>query len=267
MIRLENVSIRYRLARGAGWTLKSHVIRRLKGQVSYEELEALRDVSAAISNGECVGIIGQNGAGKSTLLKVISRVHRPSSGRVIVHGKVSPLLELGLGMSGELTGRENICLQGALLGFSRKEMQRRTPRIVEFAELQDFLDAPIRTYSTGMVARLAFSVATDVDPDVLIVDEALSVGDERFQTKCRERMDNFRRAGKTVVIVSHSLGQIRDSCGRVMWIDHGRLIADGDAGRVTDAYHAWSASGGSDAGGYARDLGLTPEVAAGVRAS
>jgi ABC-type polysaccharide/polyol phosphate transport system ATPase subunit len=208
--------------------------------VTYEELEALRDVSATISSGECVGIIGPNGAGKSTLLKVISRVHRPSSGRVIVHGSVSPLLELGLGMNGELTGRENVFLQGAMLGFSRAEMRRRLGRITEFAELEDFLDAPIRTYSTGMVARLAFSVATDVDPDVLIVDEALSVGDERFQAKCRERMEGFRRAGKTVVIVSHSLGQIRESCGRALWIDHGRLVADGDTLQVTDAYHEWS---------------------------
>ena len=263
MIRLEKVSLRYRFSRSAGWTLKSHVIRTLKGQVTYEELEAVREVSATISSGECVGIIGQNGAGKSTLLKLIARVHRPSSGRVVVYGTVSPMLELGLGMSPELTGSENVFLQGAVLGFSRQQMRRRMGRIVEFAELQGFIQAPIRTYSTGMVARLAFSVATDVDPDVLIVDEALSVGDERFQTKCRERMEGFRRAGKTVVIVSHSLGAIRDSCSRVIWLDHGRLIADGEVGRVTDAYHSWSSAGGMDAKDYAENIGLTP--AAGPR--
>jgi ABC-type polysaccharide/polyol phosphate transport system ATPase subunit len=256
MISLEKVSLCYRIARGAGWSLKSHVIRRLKGMVTYEERQALRDVSLAISSGESVGVIGHNGAGKSTLCKLIARVHRPTSGRVVVEGRVAPLLELGIGFNAELTGRENVFLQGALLGFSRQEMRARLPRIIEFAELEDSFEAPIRTYSTGMVARLAFSVATDVDPDVLLVDEALSVGDERFQAKCGERMAGFRRSGKTVVIVSHSLNAIRGSCQRVLWIDHGRVIADGDTSRVTDAYHEWSTRDGEDARTYAMEQGF-----------
>ncbi|MGH9441786.1 MAG: ABC transporter ATP-binding protein [Thermoanaerobaculia bacterium] len=262
MIRLENVSLRYRIVRGAGWSLKSHVIRLLKGQVRYEELEAIRGISLTIPGGQSIGVIGPNGAGKSTLLKMIARVHRPSSGRVVVEGSVSPLLELGLGFSGELTGRENVFLQGTLLGFSRAEMKRRIDRIVAFAELEEFIESPIRTYSTGMVARLAFSVATDVDPDVLIVDEALSVGDERFGAKCQVRMEGFRKAGKTVVIVSHSLGTIRESCERVIWINHGRLVADGPAFKVANAYHFWSSTTGVPPEEFAAGLGLAPAIPA-----
>ncbi len=265
MIRLENVSLRYRFVGSTGWSLKSYVIRRLKGLMTYEELEALRSVSAVIPSGQSVGVIGQNGAGKSTLLKLMARVHRPTAGRVVVEGKVSPLLELGLGFNGELTGRENVFLQGALLGFSRGEMKRRLPRIVDFAELPEFVDSPIRTYSSGMVARLAFSVATDVDPDVLIVDEALSVGDERFRAKCQQRMAGFRAAGKTVVIVSHAIEQIRESCERVLWLDHGRLIADGEVGEVTEAYHAWSATTGIGAMEFAGTAGLARALPAEAR--
>ena len=260
MIRIENVSLRYRFVGNSGWSLKAYAIRRLKGLVTYEELEALKDVSVVIPSGQSVGIVGRNGAGKSTLLKLIARVHRPTSGRVIVQGTVSPLLELGLGFIGELTGRENVFLQGALLGFSRTEMKQRLAGIVDFAELEEFIESPIRNYSTGMVARLAFAVATDVDPDVLIVDEALSVGDERFRAKCEVRMARFRESGKTVVIVSHALSQIRDSCERVLWIDHGRLIADGDPGVITEAYHAWSDASPSDAREFCESRGLGPRV-------
>lgn len=260
MILLEGVSLCYRVARGAGWSLKSHVIRSLKGMVTYEELRALRDISLVIPGGESVGVIGRNGAGKSTLLKLIARVHRPSSGRIVVHGRVAALLELGVGFNGELTGRENAFLQGALLGFSRDEMKRRLPRIMDFAEIPEFIDAPIRTYSSGMVARLAFSVATDVDPDVLIVDEALSVGDERFRAKCEQRMEGFLGAGKTVVIVSHALEQVRESCRRIVWLDGGRLVADGEVQTVCDAYHEWSQLEPSenDAVEFAASSGLGP---------
>jgi ABC-2 type transport system ATP-binding protein/lipopolysaccharide transport system ATP-binding protein len=258
MIRLENVFLRYRFAREASWSLKAHIIRSLKGLMSYEELEALHDVSLEIPSGARVGIIGQNGAGKSTLLKLIARVHRPSEGRVYVEGRVSPLLELGLGFNGELTGRENVFLQGALLGFSRAEMKRRFAGIVDFAEIEEFIDTPIRNYSTGMVARLGFAVATDVDPDVLIVDEALSVGDERFRAKCEARMAGFRNAGKTVVIVSHALAQIRESCERAIWIDRGRFVADGAPKVITEAYRAWSDAPPSDAREYCESRGLGP---------
>src|ERR1700675_1912681 len=173
-------------------------------------------------------------------MKFIPGVLPPTAGRVVVAGRIAPLLELGLGLHGELTGRENVLLQGALLGFSRANMKKRLARIVEWAELEEFIDAPIRTYSTGMTARLAFSGATDVDPDILLVDEALSVGDERFQMKCLARMESFRRAGKTVILVSHALAQVRDNCRRAIWIHDGRVVRDGDSSAVTHAYHEWS---------------------------
>lgn len=242
-IRLEDVSVRYRVPRERIGSLKEYAIRRLKRRMSYDEFEALDHVSMEILPGETVGVVGRNGAGKSTLLKLIACVIPPTTGRVVVAGRIAPLLELGLGLHGELTGRENVLLQGALLGFSRAEMKRRLVRIVEWAELEEFIDAPIRTYSTGMTARLAFSVATDVDPDILLVDEALSVGDERFQMKCLDRMEAFRRAGKTVLLVSHALPQVRDNCRRAIWIHEGRLVRDGDSAAVTGAYHDWSVGG------------------------
>jgi lipopolysaccharide transport system ATP-binding protein len=162
---------------------------------------------------------------------------------VRVEGRIAPLLELGLGLHFELTGRENVLLQGALLGFSRRDMLRRMDGIVAWADLEDFIDAPIRTYSTGMLARLAFAVATDVNPDILLVDEALAVGDERFQMKCHDRIEAFRQAGKTVLLVSHTLEQVRINCARAIWIHRGRIIEDGDSAAVTAAYHEWSVSG------------------------
>ncbi|HEV8609934.1 MAG TPA: ABC transporter ATP-binding protein [Thermoanaerobaculia bacterium] len=239
-ILLEKVSVRYRIPRERIGSLKEYAIRRLKRRLYFDEFEALRDVTLEVPPGETVGVIGRNGAGKSTLLRLVARVMPPSAGRVVVAGRIAPLLELGLGFHGELTGRENIMLQGALLGFSRAEMRRRTPRIVEWAELEEFIDAPVRTYSTGMSARLAFSVATDVEPDILLVDEALAVGDERFQLKCRARMDDFRKAGKTVLLVSHALATIRDNCRRAIWVHEGRLVRDGDSASVTELYHRWS---------------------------
>ena len=242
-VHLEEVSVRYRVPKERIGSIKEYAIRRLKRRVSYDDFEALRDVSVEILPGETVGVVGRNGAGKSTLLKLIARVIPPTAGRVVVAGRIAPLLELGLGLHGELTGRENVMLQGALLGFSRAEMKRRLARIVEWAELEEFIDAPIRTYSTGMAARLAFSVATDVDPDILLVDEALAVGDERFQMKCRDRMEAFRKAGKTVLLVSHALASVRENCRRAIWIHEGRVVRDGDAAAVTGAYHDWSVGG------------------------
>ncbi len=239
-IRVENVSVRYRIPRERIKTLKEYAIRHFTKRVVYDDFEALREVNLEIEPGETVGIVGRNGAGKSTLLRLIARILRPTEGRVVVVGKTAPLLELGLGLHGELTGRENVLLQGALLGFTRAEMKRRLDRIVAFAELEEFIDAPMRTYSTGMAARLAFSVATDVDPDILLVDEALAVGDERFQLKCHDRMEAFRRAGKTVLLVSHALAQVRQNCRRAVWIHGGRVARDGDVHEVTEAYHLWS---------------------------
>ena len=239
-ILLDKVSVRYRIPRERIGSLKEYAIRRLKRRLYFDEFEALREVSLEVSGGETVGVIGRNGAGKSALLRLIARVMPPTAGRVVVRGRTAPLLELGLGFHGELTGRENVMLQGALLGFSRAEMRRRTPRIVEWAELEEFIDAPVRTYSTGMAARLAFSVATDVEPDILLVDEALAVGDERFQLKCHARMEEFRRAGKTVFLVSHALVAVRENCRRAIWIHEGKLVRDGDSASVTALYHRWS---------------------------
>jgi len=242
-IFLDRVSVRYRIPRERIASFKEYAIRRIKRRVVFEEFQALHDVSLRIEPGETVGVVGRNGAGKSTLLRVIARVIPPSAGRVVVAGRIAPLLELGLGLHGELTGRENVLLQGALLGYSREEMRRRLPRIVAWAELEEFIDAPIRTYSTGMAARLSFSVATDVDPDIILVDEALAVGDERFQEKCRERIDAFSRAGKTVFLVSHTLAQIQANCRRAIWIHGGRVVSEGDAPSVTEQYHRWSVEG------------------------
>ncbi len=239
-IRLEGVFLRYRVPNDRIGSLKEYAIRRLKGNVTFEEREALHDISLEVAPGENLGVIGHNGAGKTTMCRVIARVIPPTEGRVVVRGRVAPLLEIGLGLQGELTGRENAYLQGALLGFSRREMKRRLPGIVEFAELADYIDAPVRTYSSGMAARLAFAVATDVVPDVLLVDETLAVGDARFQEKCRQRMAGFRRDGKTILLVSHSMEQIRANCLRVVWLHHGRIRADGPASDVIREYQEWS---------------------------
>ena len=240
VIQLEKVTLRYRIPRERILSLKEYTIRKIQRRVAYDDLEAVKDVDLKVEAGERIGVIGRNGAGKSTLFRVISRVLPPSDGRVRVAGRVAPILELGLGFHGELTGRENVMLQSALLGYSRAETRRRLDRIVEWAELQDFIDAPTRTYSTGMSARLAFAVATDVDPDILLVDEALAVGDERFQRKCHDRMETLRGRGKTFMLVSHSLDTIRENCDRVVWLHHGRVVRDGDTSTVTDAYHQWS---------------------------
>ena len=243
-IRLEDVHVGYLVPRERIRSLKEYAIRRIKSRVFFDRFEALRGVSFEVRAGEALGIVGRNGAGKSTILRVIGRILPPTGGRVIVVGRVAPILELGLGMHGELTGRENVMLQGALLGFSRADMKRRLDRIVAFAELESFIDAPLRTYSTGMAARLTFAVATDVEPDILLIDEVLSVGDERFQIKCEARMNAFRDSGKTIAFVSHSAKQVRETCDRAIWIHEGRIVREGSAAEVTDAYHEWSIAGG-----------------------
>ena len=242
-VELTGVSLSYRIPKEAVQTFKEYAIRKLQGRIEHGELLALRDATLCIAAGERVGVVGPNGAGKSTLFRVIARVRRPTQGRVVVRGSVAPLLELGLGFHGELTGRENVVLHGAVMGHSRRDMERRMESIAEFAELEAFLDAPLRTYSTGMAARLAFSVATDVDPDILLVDEALSVGDERFQAKCHARMAGFHERGKTFLLVSHSLSEIVANCSRALWISEGRVVQDGPAEAVCAAYHAWAQGG------------------------
>jgi len=242
-IELTALSVRYYVPTEVILSLKEYAIRKLQGRVERGELVALKDVSLTVQPGERIGIIGPNGAGKSTLFRAIARVVRPSDGRVVVRGDVAPLLALGLGFHAELTGRENVVLHGTLLGRSRQEMLDLTPAIAAFAELEPFLDAPIRSYSTGMAARLAFAVATEVDPDILLVDEVLAVGDERFRGKCNERMARFRERGKTFLLVSHVLPQITEVCQRALWLSEGRVVRDGPAAEVCDAYREWATQG------------------------
>jgi ABC-2 type transport system ATP-binding protein/lipopolysaccharide transport system ATP-binding protein len=236
-VHLEAVSVRYRVPTERVRTFKEYFIRRLKGEIQMRMFWALQDVALSVNRGETFGLVGANGAGKSTLLKVVARVLRPTRGRVIVKGRVAPLLELGAGFHQELTGKENIFLNGALLGFSQSEMQEKYDQIVEFAELGQFINAPIRTYSSGMYARLGFSVATASEPDVLIVDEVLSVGDEAFQKKCADRIEAFRLRGAAILLVSHNMVSIEAMCQRAAWLDHGTLKVVGEPVQVIQAYH------------------------------
>lgn len=237
-IRLENVSVKYRVPMERISTFKEYAIRKVQRRIRFQDFWAVRNVSMEIFKGEVFGIIGRNGAGKSTLLKLVARVLRPTEGRVWVKGRVAPLLEVSAGLHPELTGRENVFLNGTLLGFSYKEMEEKYESIVTFAELRDFIDAPVRTYSSGMVARLGFAIATDVQPDVLIVDEVLAVGDEDFRKRCLARIEDFRDKGATVLFVTHSLDVVETLCNRVLWIDHGEAKAFGNALEVLNRYRA-----------------------------
>jgi ABC-type polysaccharide/polyol phosphate transport system ATPase subunit len=236
VIRLENISVRYRLPGERIQTFKEYAIRFLQGRIQLKEFHALRDVSLSVRRGELFGIIGQNGAGKSTMLKVISRVLIPKEGRVWIKGKVSPLLELSAGFHPELTGRENIFINGTLLGHSRQEIEEHVDEIIAFAELGAFIDAPLRTYSSGMVARLGFAASTTWTPEILILDEVLSVGDEAFQRKCMARLEGFRNGGTTTIFVSHSMDTVLSLCNRVALLDHGTVRVIGDPGEVVEAY-------------------------------
>ncbi|WP_322799224.1 ABC transporter ATP-binding protein [Thermoflexus sp.] len=236
VIRLESVSVRFRIPAEPIRSFKEYMIRRIRRQLGFWEVWALRDVSLEVQRGEVLGIIGRNGSGKSTLLKVIARVLRPTSGRVWVKGRVAPLLELGGGFHPELTGRENIFLNGTLLGHTRQEIAERLDWIVDFAELWDFIDAPLRTYSTGMVARLGFAVATAWEPEILLIDEVLAVGDTAFQRKCIARLQEFRQRGTTVLLVSHNSQQIRQLCDYAIWLDSGSVQAFGSPETVTAFY-------------------------------
>lgn len=235
-IRIDDLSVRYRVPMERIPSLKEYAIRRLKRTLAFHDFWALNQVSFQAARGEFLGIIGPNGAGKSTLLKVIARVLHPTAGRVRVRGRVCPLLELGAGFDPELTGRENIFLNGTILGFSRRDLETRQDRIIAFAGLQDFIDAPLRTYSSGMIARLGFSIVTDENPDILIIDEILSVGDAEFQEKSADRMAQFMNSGTTILFVSHSLNDIRRFCRRVIWLQQGRLQAEGDPETVIQKY-------------------------------
>lgn len=239
MIKVEHVSMKFRMANDKVMSLKEFLVAVLKRRLTYEEFQVLDDVSFEVKKGEVVGIIGKNGAGKSTLLKIIAGVMKPTSGKVTANGNIVPMLELGSGFDPELNGRENIFLNGAILGYSQEFLQEKYDEILEFSELGQFIDMPIRNYSSGMMMRLAFSIATVVQPEILIVDEILAVGDEGFQNKSKARMMELMSGGTTVLFVSHSLQQIEEMCDRVVWLDNHKIKMIGETKEVCKAYEEY----------------------------
>lgn len=238
MIDVDHVTIRFNLASEKIDNLKEYFIKLIKKELMFQEFLAVKDVSLKVKKGEAWALIGVNGSGKSTLLKAISGIMKPYKGTIQVNGSVSPLIELGAGFDANMTARENIYLNGAVLGHSKKFMAEHFDEIVEFAGIGQFLDSPIKNYSSGMKARLGFSVATVVKPDILIVDEVLAVGDFRFRKKCMDRMSELLAGGTTLLFVSHNIDQVRSLCTHAMWLDHGETKASGEVNEVCDQYMA-----------------------------
>ncbi len=239
-IEFRNVSLDFKLSNEGGITsFKEWVIRRVTRKLSYRTMRALDNITFDIPSGATLGVIGHNGAGKSTMLRIAAGILRPSEGVATMRGEIAPIIELGTGFEFELSGRENIFFNGALLGRSWGDMSERVNEIIDFSELGEFIDHPIRTYSTGMIVRLAFAIATTVDPSILLLDEVLSVGDQRFQAKCNRRMRDFQDRGVTTVLVSHSLSAIEKICSSCLWLDHGKVKASGSVDDVTSEYRAW----------------------------
>lgn len=236
MITVDNVSMRFILGSDRVNTLKEYFIKKLHRELKSEEFWALRDVSFEVRRGEVLGLVGTNGAGKSTMLKVVAGVLNPTNGRVERRGTIAPMIELGAGFDMELTARENVFLNGAILGYTKTFLEEKYDEIVDFSELKSFMDVPVRNFSSGMVARLAFSVATVVAPEILIVDEILSVGDLPFQEKSKNKMIDMINGGATVLFVSHSISEVEKICKRVLWLDHGHMRMLGGADEVLDAY-------------------------------
>jgi len=235
-LEVRNVSMEYKMPSEKITSLKEMFIKRLKRQVRYKTLRALDNVSFEVKKGEVFGIIGLNGAGKSTLLKIVAGILKPTSGEVIRRGTIAPLIELGAGFNGQLSGLENIFLNGLLLGYSKKFLQEKLDEIIEFSELGEFIHMPLKNYSSGMRARLGFSIATCVQPDLLIVDEVLAVGDIKFREKCENRIQSMIASGTSVVLVSHSVSQIQKLCRRVLWLEKGRVRGIGETGAILPNY-------------------------------
>ena len=235
---VDNVSMKFNLSSETVDNIKEYIIKSIKHQISYDEFWSLRNVSFTMNKGERMGILGLNGAGKSTLLKVISGVYKPTEGKVIRHGKVVPLLELGAGFDQQYTGKENIFLYGTVLGYTKGYLEEKYDEIVEFSELGKFIDVPIKNYSSGMKSKLGFSIATIANPDILILDEVLSVGDAKFRKKSEAKIMQLMEGGTTVLFVSHSLAQVRRICDRAMILDHGTLKAIGGIDEISNQYEA-----------------------------
>lgn len=238
LVQVQNLSMRFRMPAEKVDNVKEFVIKFLTRKLRYRDFWVLKNISFRVDRGESVGILGRNGAGKSTLLKLISGIIEPTQGTITVQGNVVPLLKLGAGFDPDATGEENVYLNGAMLGYGKREMKERYDRIVEFAELGDFMKLPLKNYSSGMVARLGFAIAVDVDPDLLIVDEVLAVGDAAFQQKCSEKISSLQKNGTTLLLVSHSAAQVKALCKRALWIKEGEIVMYDDAKTVSDAYAA-----------------------------
>lgn len=236
VIEVKNATVRFNKSAESISGLKEYIIKMLKRELMFQEFLALKNINFTVKRGESWGLIGKNGSGKSTLLKLISGIIRPYQGNVTVNGSISPLIELGAGFDPELTARENIFLNGALLGYSKKFIESHFQEIVDFAELNDFIDVPIKNFSSGMSARLGFAIATVQKPDILIVDEVLAVGDFAFQQKCKERMEHLLSNGTTLLFVSHSIEQVKELCSNAIWIDNGEVRAIGDTYSVSQEY-------------------------------
>ena len=236
MLKVNNVTVRYKIANDRVSSLKEFMIKKFKKQISEKEFLALDDVSFTVEKGDVIGVVGRNGAGKSTLLKVVSGIQKPASGNVELGGRVVPMLELGAGFDFELSGRENVYLNGAVLGYTKEFLDEKYDDILAFSELGDFIEMPVRNYSSGMIARLAFSIASMINPEILIVDEVLSVGDENFQKKSRDRMVELMTGGSTVLFVSHNIQQVKDICNKAVWLRHGKVVMAGEAETVCDQY-------------------------------
>lgn len=236
VIKVENVKMKFNLSKEKTDNLKEYIIKFIKRELHYHPFWALKGVSFEVKKGDKFGIIGLNGAGKSTLLKLIAGVMKPTEGNIQVKGSIVPLLEMGAGFDPDYTGRENIFLKGALLGYTRRFLEEKFDEIVEFSELEEFIDVPLKNYSAGMKARLAFSIATMVEPEILIIDEVLSVGDAKFQEKSRQKMNSLLDEDATVLFVSHSTQQVRNICNKAIWLEKGKLITQGDVDEVCDVY-------------------------------
>lgn len=236
IIEVNNVSMEFFLPSEKVDNLKEFFIRLVKGKMERKKHKVLDNISFSVKKGESIGLIGHNGAGKSTLLKILTGIMRPTEGSVMVKGKVAPLLNLGAGFDNEASARENVYLNGAILGYSKREIEHKYKEIVDFAELHDYMNMPLKNFSSGMVARLGFAIAIDVNPDILLVDEILSVGDENFRKKCAAKIDELRNKGVTFVIVSHNMSQIKNLCQKAVWIEDSHMRAYGDSKEVCDKY-------------------------------